>query len=69
VAFREASRRCCRVRTGAGLTSAPPRVPFAHGEWLTADVPGVRAHLLQGEGHLSIGIGSLDAVLEELMAT
>ena len=44
-------------------------VPFAHGEWLTAHVPGVRAHLLAGEGHLSIGIGSLDAVLDELMAT
>jgi pimeloyl-ACP methyl ester carboxylesterase len=44
-------------------------VPFAHGEWLAANVPGATAHLQQGEGHLSIGVGALDAMLDELVAT
>jgi hypothetical protein len=29
----------------------------------------VTAHLEQGEGHLSIGIGALDRMLDELAAT
>jgi pimeloyl-ACP methyl ester carboxylesterase len=29
-------------------------VPFAHGEWLAAHVPGARAHLYEGEGHISL---------------
>ncbi len=41
-------------------------VPFAHGEWLVERMPWVSAHLLHGEGHLSIGIGSVDAILDEL---
>lgn len=44
-------------------------VPFAHGEWLAGQIPGVTAHLEQGEGHLSVGIGALDRMLEELAAT
>lgn len=44
-------------------------VPFAHGRWLVDHVPGVRPHLLPGEGHLSIGHGSLDAVLDELIGS
>jgi pimeloyl-ACP methyl ester carboxylesterase len=42
-------------------------VPFAHGEWLAAHVPGVTAHLERGEGHLSIGVGALDRMLDELV--
>jgi pimeloyl-ACP methyl ester carboxylesterase len=44
-------------------------VPFAHGRWLAERVPGVIAHLEQGEGHLSIGIGALDRMLDELTAS
>lgn len=42
-------------------------VPFAHGQWLAEHLPGVRAHLLPGEGHLSIGVGALDQMLDELV--
>lgn len=42
-------------------------VPFAHGQWLAERVPGVHAHLEDGEGHLSIGVGHVDAMLDELV--
>jgi len=42
-------------------------VPFAHGRWLASRVPGAAVHLLEGEGHLSIGVGALDAMLDELV--
>ena len=42
-------------------------VPFAHGEWLAAHVPGVRAHLLADHGHLSIGVASLERILDDLL--
>jgi pimeloyl-ACP methyl ester carboxylesterase len=44
-------------------------VPFAHGRWLAEQIPGVTAHLEQGEGHLSIAVGSLERMLDELAAT
>lgn len=47
--------------------SADLMVPFAHGEWLASRVPGVSAHLEQGEGHLSVGLGALDRMLDELV--
>lgn len=49
--------------------SADLMVPFAHGQWLAANVQGATAHLLDGEGHLSIGIGALPTMLDELRAT
>ncbi len=49
--------------------SADLMVPFAHGEWLAANIPGVTAHLERGEGHLSVGVGALDRMLDELVTT
>ncbi len=40
-------------------------VPYAHGQWLAAAVPGARAHLLEDEGHLSL-LERLDEVLADL---
>jgi pimeloyl-ACP methyl ester carboxylesterase len=42
-------------------------VPFAHGRWLASQLPGASAHLEQGEGHLSVGLGALDRMLDELV--
>jgi pimeloyl-ACP methyl ester carboxylesterase len=44
-------------------------VPYAHGQWLAEHIPGVKAHLLQGEGHLSITVGALEQMLDELVTT
>lgn len=43
-------------------------VPFAHGEWLAAAIPGADAHLLAGDGHLSIVVGRAAEVLDDLLA-
>jgi pimeloyl-ACP methyl ester carboxylesterase len=42
-------------------------VPFAHGQWLASRLPAAAAHLEEGEGHLSVGLGKLDAMLDELV--
>jgi pimeloyl-ACP methyl ester carboxylesterase len=44
-------------------------VPFAHGVWLADHVAGVTPHLLDGEGHLSVGVGALDEMFTDLAAT
>lgn len=49
--------------------SADLMVPFAHGEWLAAAVPGAVAHLQHGDGHLSISALGFGAMLDELVAT
>lgn len=43
-------------------------VPFAHGQWLAAHVPGARVHLYPDEGHLSLVVGSLDRIVADLAA-
>jgi pimeloyl-ACP methyl ester carboxylesterase len=40
-------------------------VPFEHGEWLAARVPGAEAHLFEDEGHLSL-VGRLEEILTDL---
>ena len=43
-------------------------VPFAHGEWLASQIPHASGHLEPGEGHLSIGLGAIDRMLDELVS-
>ena len=43
-------------------------VPFAHGQWLAANVAGAKARLLDDEGHLSLILGSFPEILDDLMA-
>lgn len=49
--------------------SADLMVPFAHGRWLADAVPGARPHLLDGEGHLSVVVGRVGAVLDDLVSS
>jgi pimeloyl-ACP methyl ester carboxylesterase len=46
--------------------SADLMVPFSHGQWLASQLPSASAHLEEGEGHLSVGLGALDRMLDEL---
>ncbi len=48
--------------------SADLMVPFSHGQWLAVRLPRASAHLEDGQGHLSIGLGALDRMLDELVA-
>ncbi|MFN3538673.1 MAG: alpha/beta fold hydrolase [Rhodococcus sp. (in: high G+C Gram-positive bacteria)] len=40
-------------------------VPFAHARWLAANVAGAQAHLIEGEGHISL-MSQLPAILKDL---
>lgn len=41
-------------------------VPFAHARWLAEHVPGVRPHLVEGEGHLSL-LAAMPRILDDLL--
>jgi pimeloyl-ACP methyl ester carboxylesterase len=43
-------------------------VPATHGEWLAQRVPGARAELRPGEGHLSIAVDRYGEILDDLLA-
>ena len=42
-------------------------VPFAHGAWLAAHIPGAESRLLPDEGHLSLIVGSFPRILDDMM--
>ncbi len=42
-------------------------VPFAHGAWLAAHVPGARVHLYDDEGHISL-VQQLPRILDDLVS-
>jgi pimeloyl-ACP methyl ester carboxylesterase len=48
--------------------SADLMVPFSHGQWLASQLRGASVHLEEGEGHLSVVLGALDRMLDELVS-
>jgi len=42
-------------------------VPYEHGRWLAANVPGAQSRLLDDEGHLSLVSYRTDRILEDLV--
>jgi pimeloyl-ACP methyl ester carboxylesterase len=56
-----------RIPTTIWQGSEDLMVPFAHGEWLGRNIPNVTTHLLKGEGHISVTVGALDQMLDELV--
>jgi pimeloyl-ACP methyl ester carboxylesterase len=42
-------------------------VPFAHGQWLAAHIPGASVHLEPGAGHLTMTVTAIDRILDDLL--
>jgi pimeloyl-ACP methyl ester carboxylesterase len=42
-------------------------VPYAHGQWLAAHVASARAHLVPGEGHLTLTVTAIGRILDDLL--
>ncbi len=42
-------------------------VPFAHGKWLAAHIPGARVHLEPGAGHLTMTVTAIGRILDDLL--
>lgn len=43
-------------------------VPFSHGRWLAAHVPGARVHLEPGAGHLTMTVTAIGRILDDLLS-
>jgi pimeloyl-ACP methyl ester carboxylesterase len=43
-------------------------VPFGHGEWLAAHIPGARPRLFPEHGHLTMAVDSLPRIVDELVS-
>ncbi|KZF07267.1 alpha/beta hydrolase [Rhodococcus sp. EPR-157] len=54
-----------RVPVAVWQGSLDTMVPFAHAEWLAANVAGAEAHLIEGEGHISL-MQKAPAILADL---
>ncbi|NYD43273.1 alpha/beta fold hydrolase [Nocardioides panaciterrulae] len=52
-----------RVPVGVWQGRQDAMVPFAHGEWLAAHVPGAEPHLFDEDGHISLAVR-----IEEILA-
>jgi pimeloyl-ACP methyl ester carboxylesterase len=43
-------------------------VPYGHGRWLAERMPNAQAHLLPGDGHLTLVLNRMGEILDELVA-
>jgi pimeloyl-ACP methyl ester carboxylesterase len=43
-------------------------VPFGHGEWLAAHIPGARPRLFPEHGHLTLAVDSIPRIVDELVS-
>ena len=57
------------VPSASGRARQDLMVPFAHGQWLAAHVPGATVHLYDEHGHLSLTEDHVPAILADLAAT
>lgn len=42
-------------------------VPYGHGRWLAAHIPGARVHLMPGDGHLTLTVTAIGQILDDLL--
>ena len=54
------------VPTSLWQGTADLMVPPSHGEWFARHLPQAKVTILDGEGHLSLALGELDRMMDEL---